>query len=233
MMNAANREELIERHQGLVRSIASKIAAIAQTNIDFEDLLAYGQQGLVQATQRYDPDRGVAFATFAYYRIRGAIFDGIREMGPLIRIGKSVAYQEHADQYIRQRANEPAPKTAADAAQRLSGMVADLAVAYIVEHTSLESHPDQDIPDALDVAEAREGAAVVRERIAQLPNNERKLIELMYFAGLPLTKAALELGMSKGWASRLHTRAISRLREASQSSPDMPRTGPSRGKIRV
>ena len=73
-------ERLIAENQALVRSIASTIARRLPPNVDTEDLIAYGQVGLAGAARDFDPGRGTSFATFAYYRIRGAIYDGISRL---------------------------------------------------------------------------------------------------------------------------------------------------------
>ena len=49
-------------------------------HVDFEDLVSLGQVGLAEAARQCEPGRGVAFTTFAYYRVRCAIFDGLRQM---------------------------------------------------------------------------------------------------------------------------------------------------------
>jgi RNA polymerase sigma factor for flagellar operon FliA len=198
---------------GLVRSLAARVADQVGGVIEREELFASGREGLVQAAHRYDPERGVAFATFAYYRIRGAMFDALRKQGPLVLLGPRVAFEERADDYLEQRATQPAPTTAVEAGQRLKTMVADLATAYVMCSDRMEVHADATLADPCAVAEAREEIGLVREHLGRLPERERLLIMAMYFEGLSLTEAGERLGMSKGWASRLHARALATLRE--------------------
>ena len=73
-------EDLVVAHQDYVRSLARGIAKKLPKQVEFEELVAMGQLGLTTAAKQYEPGRGVAFTTFAYYRIRGAIFDGLRQM---------------------------------------------------------------------------------------------------------------------------------------------------------
>ena len=75
------RDKRNEDHRGLVRALAIKVRTSLSRRLDVDDLVAYGSTGLVEAARRWDPGRGVAFKTFAYYRIRGAIFDGLRKQG--------------------------------------------------------------------------------------------------------------------------------------------------------
>src|SRR4051794_39502930 len=65
-------QRLVEDHIPFVRSIARKLREQVPT-IEFDDLVGFGMQGLIEAAQRYDDRHGVAFTTFAYYRVRGAM----------------------------------------------------------------------------------------------------------------------------------------------------------------
>jgi len=76
-----NRDELIERYLPYVRSIAQTIISKLPAQIDINDLIGYGRIGLIEAVERFDRTRGVSFKTFAYYRIKGAIYDGLRQIG--------------------------------------------------------------------------------------------------------------------------------------------------------
>ncbi len=76
-LSAAAITELISSHQGLVKSIALKITESLPTQFELDDLIGYGQVGLAEAAQEFDPARGVRFATYAYYRVRGAIYDKV------------------------------------------------------------------------------------------------------------------------------------------------------------
>jgi len=231
--DSSSTEELISRHQNLVRSVALKLVVNAPENTDVEELVAYGQQGLVQAATRYDPSKGATFATFAYYRIRGAIIDGLREMGPLVRQKRGLKFQANADEYIETRSKEPPPRNATDAAERLDSIVGNLAVAYVVAQEKLEGHADMVTPDPELATERREELSLVRSRVSRLPTKERSLIELMYFEDFALVEAAKKLDMSKGWASRLHARALDMLRKEDRAPPTEPDTTPARGAIKV
>lgn len=74
------REEMITDCQGLVRSLAWQIHCKLPSHVDLEDLVAYGQIGLLEAARAYDPTRENQFSTYSYYRIRGAILDGLSKM---------------------------------------------------------------------------------------------------------------------------------------------------------
>ena len=94
-----DRRALAEQYMPYVRSIAGKIKKTVAKEIEFEDLVEYGVIGLLEAADRFDAKHGVQFMTFAYYRIRGAIYDGLRGMGWMSR-------SEYTKARIEMRANE-------------------------------------------------------------------------------------------------------------------------------
>src|SRR3954452_10698642 len=104
---AADRDRLVEQHLSLVQAIAAKLKRTLGRTIDFEDLVAYGTKGLLEAAKRFDPSQGASFTTFAYYRVRGAMLDGLRSMG----------WYSRAD-YARYRAEERAHEYVANLAER-------------------------------------------------------------------------------------------------------------------
>src|SRR3954454_13471562 len=104
---AAERDRLVEQHLSLVQAIAAKLKRTLGRTIDFEDLVAYGTKGLLEAANRFDPSQGASFTTFAYYRVRGAMLDGLRTMG----------WYSRAD-YARYRAEERATEYLQNQAER-------------------------------------------------------------------------------------------------------------------
>lgn len=77
----AERDELVETHLGLVGAIAR---AYASRRLDREDLIAAGRVGLIRAAERFDPDRGFAFSTYATFWIRQEIREALRLAAPLV-----------------------------------------------------------------------------------------------------------------------------------------------------
>src|SRR5262245_19466463 len=80
MLPAPEREALIAKHTAYARSLALEIVQHLPPWVVREDAVAVGTEGLVEAANRYNPARGVLFSTFAYYRIRGAVYDYIRKL---------------------------------------------------------------------------------------------------------------------------------------------------------
>ena len=221
---AADRDRLVEEHLYLVHSIASKLRARLAKTMEPGDLVGYGSKGLVEAARRFDPGLGTAFSTFAYYRIRGAIFDGMRTMGWYSRSDYArFRAEEHADDYLAAAAEREAAERAvgssppaSDKSETLDSIAELLGGLAAVHITSMEAA--RDVPDerwkAPDQAlQDAEGGQRVRAALATLPEKERRLLELYYFGDENLEVAGKKMGLSKSWASRLHARAVGHLRE--------------------
>lgn len=229
-MSQPTQEELIQSCQGLVRSLASKIRRTLPKHADLDDLIGYGQMGLAEAARDFDPERGVKFSTFAYYRIRGAIYDGLAEMSwsrkgraPRTAVERDSKYEQMANHVLRlSHQDAPAP-TAADAGKEadwLQAVSGRLAVVYLATHHG-DPEPDR-TPEPVD-ENAPDPAAALADRelsqkldcaIERLPWETALLIRLTYFEGLTLREAAEIFGISKSWASRLHARALQQLGRA-------------------
>lgn len=216
-------KRLAERHLPLVRSLAMKLKDQMPDHLALEDLLGYGSAGLMEAAERYDPSRGIAFSTFAHYRIRGAMVDGLREMGGLsravVRRNRAAAladgYLENAQE--REAGADPAQRalalagaTTADTLRTLSERVTGLTTIVLVSLDG-ESAPDPADPKAdqeLDRVNYAWLAPRVKAAFEQLPERERRLMDDCYYGGLTIKEAGEKQGLSKSWASRMHARAL-------------------------
>ncbi len=224
------RDQLVEQHLHLVHAIAAKLRHRLGKTMEPGDLVGYGTQGLLEAARKFDPRQGTAFGTFAYYRIRGAIFDGMRTMGWYSR-GDYARFraEERANEYLAAecareaalRAASPAGPTQdgadkSEVLEDIAGLLGAMATVHITSIEAARDAPDDRFkaPDQ-EVLEA-EGRERVRAALATLPDKERRLMELYYFADMNLEDAGKKLGLSKSWASRLHSRAVDHLREVLQ-----------------
>src|SRR5438105_1748860 len=105
-MAERDRDGLVEKHLPLVQSVARKLKAQISARVEFDDLIGYGSKGLIEAAERFDPKHGVAFTTFAYYRIRGAMLDGLRTMGWYSRADYArYRAEERANQYLQNQSD--------------------------------------------------------------------------------------------------------------------------------
>lgn len=79
LRSVAERDHLVKDHLWLVEMIANALRGLPIAGgVSFQDLVAYGSTGLVEAAERFDSSKAVPFKTFARYRVRGAMIDGIR-----------------------------------------------------------------------------------------------------------------------------------------------------------
>src|ERR1044071_1344340 len=108
-MGAGDRDRLVEQHLPLVEHIARKVRKQITARVPIEDLCGYGSKGLIEAAERFDPRHGVAFTTFAHYRIRGAMLDGLRTMGWYSRSDYArYRAEERANEYLQNHADREA-----------------------------------------------------------------------------------------------------------------------------
>src|SRR3954466_3007420 len=104
---ASDKDDLVRKHLALVEAIARKVKRTLGGAMEVDDLVGYGRKGLVEAAERFDGRAGVAFTTFAYYRVRGAMYDGIRAMGWYSRADYArYRAEERANQYMQTHADQ-------------------------------------------------------------------------------------------------------------------------------
>ena len=227
----AERQRLVEGHLTFVRSIAAKVKEQLPREIEFDDLVAYGTQGLIEAAERYDPAHGTAFTTFSYYRIRGAIYDGLRGMGWLPRGEYArVRFEERSNAFLQNAADRESGTSSGDAesldieddVRSIAEALGSVAAIFVTALDALPQEPADGAPRPEELVEEEQQRRVVREALASLPEKERKLLELYYFEDKSLLDAGTELGLSKSWASRLHARAVTLLKEALERSGGLP-----------
>jgi len=218
-----DRDRLVEENLDLVRSIAGKLKRTLGRTLDLDDLLAYGSKGLVEAANRFDVSQGVVFSTFAYYRIRGAMLDGMRTMGWYSR-GDLARFraEARANEYLRNRAERPTAHAgeAGNVGETLEEIAEILGGVATVHITSLEAAAgvtDERLPPPDQLLERVHMQARARQALEKLPEKERRLLQLYYFEDRNLEAISAELGLSKSWVSRLHARAVDRLRKLLES----------------
>jgi RNA polymerase sigma factor for flagellar operon FliA len=215
----ADRAQLVEQHRSYVRVLAVEVAKSLPPHIEFDELIACGNLGLVEAAERYEPRYGVIFQTFAYYRIKGAIYDGLRKLGPMSRT-------EYARSRFAARANDIL-QGATDDEQAQTGVALSvddeiaatksfidaLIPVYLLslEDTNLPEVADEG-ESALEKVERQELVTLTRSLIAELPDDERQVVEEIYFKHRTIVEVSRILGVSKSWGSRLHAKAVKHLR---------------------
>jgi RNA polymerase sigma factor FliA len=215
----ADRSSLVEQHRPYVRVLALEVAKGLPSHIELDELIACGNLGLVEAADRYEPRYGVTFQTFAYYRIKGAIYDGLRKMGPMSRTEYARSrFAARANDILQsasddEQANAGVALTVDDEIAATKSFIDALIPVYLLslEEANLPEVPDES-ESALERAERKELVGLTRSMIKELPEDERQVVEEIYFKHLTIVEISAKLGVSKSWGSRLHAKAIKRLR---------------------
>jgi RNA polymerase sigma-B factor len=222
----AARDELVHEFMSLARYFAGRFVGRGQ---QLEDLVQVANIGLLNAVDRFDPERGVQFSTFAAATIVGELKRFFRDKGWGVRVPRHL--QEHgmlvsrAVEELSQRlGRSPTPKEVATKAGISEGEVLDAmdaATAYTLQSLD-EPLGDAANPTALadtigevdpgfEFAEAWRSVLPVIEK---LPERDRWILYLRFFDGLTQTQIAEEVGISQMHVSRLLTKTIERLKEA-------------------
>jgi RNA polymerase sigma factor for flagellar operon FliA len=217
--------EVLERFHSaldLVESTLRRVKRSVGSLVDEDELRSFGQEGLLDAARRYESGRGVPFRAFASFRVRGAMMDGVRHVARIprrvfVRIRALEAASRQSEGVIEDLAVGPPPGERPEQAERalaahLAGMATAMAVGMVTAPdagATVDSGSGEDDPESV-VARAELRALIERELDA-LPAEEATLVKRHYFEGEPFESVARELGLSRSWASRLHTRAIERL----------------------
>jgi RNA polymerase sigma factor for flagellar operon FliA len=223
-VDAADRAKLVEQHLDISRRAAALVYRRVRDHVDLDELVSLGNAGLAEAAARYDPARGAAFTTFAWYRVHGAIIDGVRRSTNLPRrVWAKLVALRAAGEYLENRVERDLgatrqgakPADGADALAAIKDAMSAIRTMYI---TSLETMQDEGFdpgaepPDHADSIDTRRMGVRIRKALDRLPDKERELVKKHYWEGKNLLEAGAELGISKSWASRLHAQAVDRLR---------------------
>lgn len=209
-------ESLIEQHQALVVSIATRIHKRLPPFIPFEDVISCGQVGLAQAAQTYQPQPGAKFSTYAYYRITGGIYDGLSRMNWSTRAEyRRYKAMQMANAVAESNSSKEESSGSEGNAKWFANTVENLSMVYLFsagdEENPIENQlqAEGDTPD--QQAETNELKRQLHVALADLPDEERQLIQLSYFEGMSLAEAAGKLNKSRSWGSRTHARILKEL----------------------
>ncbi|WP_425060882.1 RNA polymerase sigma-D factor [Sporomusa carbonis] len=216
------REKLIEIYLQLVKLVAGRIAVSLPQHVDKDDLISNGFFGLMESIDRFDPDRGIKFETYAVVRIRGAILDSLRAQDWIpatIRqkarqYEQTVAKLEHAlGRSVSDEEIAMAMKISLNELYTLINHLNSSTLIPLEEFAKTET-ASQHTPNPAQRVEEEEVKAMLAKSIDKLPEKERLVISLYYYEGLTLKEISLILKLSEARISQLHTKAIFRLRGA-------------------
>jgi RNA polymerase sigma factor for flagellar operon FliA len=227
------RDILMIHYSPLVKYVASRVGTGLPANVEQADLVSYGMFGLIDALDKFEPDRNIKFETYAIPRIRGAIIDELRSLDWVPRsvrfkhreFDKAVAElegrlkrapseQEIADHMGITRSDLH------DLVTRISSLTVlalDEPVAGGKERgesvTLMDTLTDFASGDPMDGLEGNETRAMLSSAINALTDREKVVITLYYFEGLTLAEIGEVLGVTESRVCQIHTKAVSHLRE--------------------
>ena len=229
-----DRERLILNYSPLVKFVAGRVASGLPQNVEQADLISYGIFGLIDAIEKFDPERGFKFETYAISRIKGAIIDELRSIDWVPRSvrAKARAIERAFSKLENELKRKPTDDevaaeigiTTAELDQNLSqisltGLVAldELlggggsqqeggGSATVGETISDASH------DPVEAFEVDEMKHVLADMINRMPNRERLVLTLYYYEALTLSEIGAVLGVTESRVCQIHTKAILQLR---------------------
>jgi len=201
-----------------VRHILGRLVAQLPPGVDVENLESAGTLGLVEAANKFDPERGIKFETYAYTRIRGAILDELRRNCPLPQhVLERVARVRKAYETLAPGATVEELATAAGL--RVDEVADCLAAMRLTRMTSCEDGDSLDarVPDRTEppdtLAERVEEKQLLADAIETLAERERLVVTLYYMEDLRLKEIGTLLGLSESRVSRVLSAALFRLGE--------------------
>ncbi|MCX7025561.1 MAG: RNA polymerase sigma factor WhiG [Spirochaetes bacterium] len=227
----AIREAFIRQYAPLVKYVAGKVAAGMPHSVEFEDLVGFGVFGLIDAIDKFDPEKNVKFKTYAVTRIRGAIFDELRSIDWVPRSVRQKT-REIEETIVELEAKLGRPASDAEIAEALGVSEDEFSRTMLkISGTSVLSLNDVwysgEDADKISIGDSIESPSslnpdsqierdeikrVIVQAINELPDKEKKVLVLYYYEDLTLKEIGEVLEVTESRVSQLHTKAILRLR---------------------
>ncbi|HUQ38918.1 MAG TPA: RNA polymerase sigma factor WhiG [Acidimicrobiales bacterium] len=229
------RDRLIVHYSPLVKYVAGRVSVGLPQNIEQADLVSYGIFGLMDAIEKFDPERNIKFETYAIARIKGAIIDELRSIDWVPRSVRAKARNvERA--YAKLEADLGRTPTDEEVASELAvslkelhtmfnqisfvGLVAldDLLAGDRGEATTLgDTIPDKDA-GPVAAFEVEEMKQILASAIDRLGEREKIVLTLYYYEALTLAEIGEVLGVTESRVCQIHTKAVLQLRSKMQSA---------------
>lgn len=220
------REKLVMSHLNLVRFIANKFKNRGEP---IDDLIQVGYLGLLKAIDRFDPNRGLEFTTFATPTIMGEIKRHFRDKGWSVRVPRrlqelSAKVNQATDTLTSQLQRSP---TIAEIADYLDATVDEVLEAMesssAYSSVSLEAPSgadDDDAPSVIDRYATEDSdlaftddRIIIEEALASFSPRERDVIEMRFLKGMTQIEIAEKLGISQVQVSRLLRRTLKKIKD--------------------
>jgi RNA polymerase sigma factor for flagellar operon FliA len=223
------RDRLVLHYAPLVKYVAGRVGTGLPAHVEVADLIQSGIFGLVDAIEKFEPERGLKFETYAMQRIRGAILDDLRAQD---WVPRSVRGRAREVERALERLGAKLRRTPTDAEladelglslHELREVYAQLQLTSVVALDELAAAGRGSTPlaDILEDQEALDPVALLVDQdnrrqlaqaIAHLAERDRVVVTLYYFENLTLAEIGRVLGVTESRVCQLHTRAVLRLR---------------------
>ena len=213
------RERLVIRYAPLVKFVAGRMRAGLPASVDQDDLISDGVMGLMDAIEKFEPDRGLQFQTYAVPRIRGAIKDGLRSSDWVPRmVRESLRDIEAATTTLAHRL-ERRPKEA-ELAEEMGVSQKELRRMYSQSSYATVSSIELELADGESVTRAVDSLpgdgtsfpAGFLAAVNDLPERDRIVVALYYWERLSMAEIGQVLEVSESRVSQIMTRATIELR---------------------
>lgn len=226
-----DRDQLIVHYSPLVKYVAGRVAVGLPQNVEQADLVSYGMFGLIDAIEKFDPERGFKFETYAISRIKGAILDELRSIDWVPRSVRAKARAlERA--YAKLEAEHARPPTDTELAadlemtedqlQALLTQISFVGMAALDEVLALGGERGEAITLGDTIADSGDGPVglfeteetrqLLASTINRLPEREKLVLTLYYYEGLTLADIGGVLGVTESRICQIHTKAVLHLR---------------------
>lgn len=219
------RNEIVLKYAGIVKSIVKRVALVSGNYAEPDDLNSYGMIGLIKAVEKFDPEKGVAFETFATYRIRGEIIDYMRRNDWVPRgvRKKAGVFEKTVSELTNRLCRQPSDDELATALNidrsQLARTLSEIERFNVVSLEELiqETVRVDDDYDSKDTPEGRlaetELLDVLETSVENLPEREKLVIALYYHEELTLKEISTVIGVSESRVSQIHSHAIAKLKK--------------------
>ena len=227
-----SKEKIIQSYLPLVHYVAEKVHRRLPPGVDQESLVHSGVVGLLEALERYDPGRGVAFEQYARYRIHGEVMQSLRSLDWVSRSvrawGRKLAGA--VSKLVAKLGREPSAeelaaelKISLEEYYRIDQKVSESTMLNLEDlpinseqayERALGEFSSSRFQDPLKSVEGKDLVEKLRAAIEELPERERLLMTLYYYEELTLREIGEILGLSEGRICQIHSQAVSRLRQA-------------------
>src|SRR6266581_5702602 len=227
-MTATERDALINEPLPLIKHIAHRVAIRLPSNVEIRDLINAGVLGLMDAIEKFEPERNVKFKTYAEVRIRGAILDSLRDLDwaprSLRKKSKDLEriYAELSQKLGRPATDEEVSEALGEDIEDYHALVDQLHGLTLGSFENLSDsedsenyinyYPDDGSNDPYMKFESNELTRLLAEAIEELPEKERLVLSLYYYEEFTMKEIGALLGVNESRVSQLHTKATLRLR---------------------